>query len=106
MRETVNLKHLYRKELDKVCFAHDAAYSKSKDLAKRTISDKILKTQLMKLLEIVNIINIKQHQQVWSIRFFDKKKTESWMSLIDQLGEELRKQVINKIKRTKGLFEI
>ena len=28
--------------LDKVCFAHDAAYSESKDLAKRTISDKIL----------------------------------------------------------------
>ena len=28
--------------LDKVCFAHDAAYSESNDLAKRTISDKIL----------------------------------------------------------------
>ena len=40
-RETSNLKHLYRNELDKTCFAHDAAYSDSKDLAKRTISDKI-----------------------------------------------------------------
>ena len=36
-------KNLYRNELDKVCFAHDAEYSDSKDLAKRTISDKILK---------------------------------------------------------------
>ena len=42
-RETGNLKHLYRNELYKACFAHDAAYSDSKDLAKRTISDKILK---------------------------------------------------------------
>ena len=42
-RETDNLKHLYRNELDKACFAHDAAFSDSKDLAKRTISDKILK---------------------------------------------------------------
>ena len=42
-RETGNLKHLYRNELDKACFAHDAAYYNSKDLAKRTISDKILK---------------------------------------------------------------
>ena len=25
-RETANLKHLYRNELDKTCFAHDAAY--------------------------------------------------------------------------------
>ena len=31
--------------LDKACFADDAAYSDSKDLAKRTISDKILKNR-------------------------------------------------------------
>ena len=37
-RETGNLKHLYRNELDKACFAHDAAYWDSKDLARRTIS--------------------------------------------------------------------
>ena len=43
LRETGNLKHLYRNELDKACFTHDAAYSDCKDLAKRTISDKILK---------------------------------------------------------------
>ena len=42
-RETGNLKHLYRNELDKACFADDATYSDSRDIAKRTISDKILK---------------------------------------------------------------
>ena len=42
-REGSNLKHLYRNELDKAVFAHDAVYFDSKDLAKRTISDKILK---------------------------------------------------------------
>ena len=42
-RETGNLKHLYRKELGKASFAHDATYSDSKDLAKRTISDNMLK---------------------------------------------------------------
>ena len=46
-RETGNLKHMYRKELDKVCFAHDAAYSDSKDLAKRTSSDKNLKERAL-----------------------------------------------------------
>ena len=40
-RETGNLKHLYRN--DKACFVLGAAYSDSKDLAKGTISDKILK---------------------------------------------------------------
>ena len=42
-RGTGSLKHLYRNELDKACFANDAAYSDSKDLTKRIISDKILK---------------------------------------------------------------
>ena len=38
-----NLKKLYRNELDKACFSHDPVYSDSKDLTRRTISDKILK---------------------------------------------------------------
>ena len=42
-RETGHLKHLHRNELDIACFAHDATYSDSKDLAKGTILDKILK---------------------------------------------------------------
>ena len=42
-RERGNLKHAYRNELDKACFSHNAAYSDSKDLANRTILDKVLK---------------------------------------------------------------
>ena len=41
-RETGNLKHLCRNELDKAFFAHNAAYFKSKDLPKRTTLEKIL----------------------------------------------------------------
>ena len=39
-RETCNLKHLHENELDKACFAHDAACS---DLAKGTVSDMDIK---------------------------------------------------------------
>ena len=42
LRETGNLKHLCRNTLDKTCFAHDAEYYDSKDLAKRTISNNVL----------------------------------------------------------------
>ena len=42
-KETDNLKSYIKTKLDKTCFAHDAAYSDSNDLAKRTISDKIFK---------------------------------------------------------------
>ena len=42
IRETGNLKYLYGNEFNKIYFAHDSAYFDSKDLAKRTISGKIL----------------------------------------------------------------
>ena len=37
LREIGNLRYLYKSELDKACFAHDATYCDSKNLAKRTI---------------------------------------------------------------------
>ena len=40
-KEIGNLKHLHRNKL--ACFVHNAAYSDSKDLTKRTVSDKIVK---------------------------------------------------------------
>ena len=39
---------IYRNELDKGCVQHDMAYWKSKDLAKRTQSDKILRNKAFK----------------------------------------------------------
>ena len=56
--ETGNLKHLYKNELDKFSFVHDAAYSDSKDLLKRTISDKILRDRAN---EIMDKMDIKDH---------------------------------------------
>ena len=58
LRETGNLKDFHRNELDKACFAHDAKYSNSKDLAKRTISDKILKDRAY---ETINMIDTREH---------------------------------------------
>ena len=42
-RVTGDLNYICKDKLDKNCCADDAAYSDSKDLAKRTISDKTLK---------------------------------------------------------------
>ena len=71
--ETSNLKYLYRNELNIACFAHEAAYCDSKDLAKRTISDKILKDRAY---EIVRNRNYDEYQRALAsmvYRFFDKK---------------------------------
>ena len=40
---TGDTRFIYRNEIDKACFQHYSAYSNSKDLIKRTQSDKILK---------------------------------------------------------------
>ena len=44
-KETGDTNYIYKNELDKACFVHDAAYSDSKDLTKRTSADKILKNK-------------------------------------------------------------
>ena len=43
IKETDDLNYIYKNKLDKICFLHNATYADSKDLAKRTLSDKVLK---------------------------------------------------------------
>ena len=40
-KQTGNTNFIYKNELDEACFQHDMAYGKSKDLVKRTQSDKV-----------------------------------------------------------------
>ena len=50
--QTGNTDFIYRNELDKACFQHDMAYSKSKYLAKRTQSYKALRDKAFKIAKI------------------------------------------------------
>ena len=47
--QTGNTDFIYRNELDKVCFQHDMAFGKSKDSAKRTQADKVLRNKAFKI---------------------------------------------------------
>ena len=99
-REAGNLKDLYRNDLDKACFAHDAAYSNSKDLAKRTISDEILKDRVYEIARICNYDGYQRALASMVYKFFDKK-TGVGISVKEQLVEELHNPVIKKFKRKK-----
>ena len=46
---TGNTDLIYRNEFDNACFHHDMAYQKSKDLAKRTQSDKVFRDKGFKV---------------------------------------------------------
>ena len=60
---------MYRDELEKGCFAHDAQYSECKALAERTISDKTLKYRAHEIARNRTYYYIKEHQPVWAICF-------------------------------------
>ena len=47
-----NTDFIYRNKLDKAFFQHDMAYGKSKDLAKTTQSDKVLRDKPFKIASI------------------------------------------------------
>ena len=99
-RETGNLKDLYRNELGKTCFAHDASYFGKKDLAKITFSDKILKDWAY---EIARNCKYNGYQRPVANMFYNifDKKTGSGVSANKQIAEELHKPVIKKFKRRK-----
>ena len=47
--QTGNTDFIYKNELDKACYQHDIACGKSKDLAKKTQSDKVLRDIAFKI---------------------------------------------------------
>ena len=103
--EADNIKHLYRNELDKICFAHEAAYPDSKDSAKKTISDYILKNRVY---EIAKNLKYDRYQKALAsivCRFFDKEArsgaiatSKARVSVNEKLAEKLHKLVIKKFK--------
>ena len=91
-REIGNLKHLFRNELNKLCFAHDAANSDSGDLPKKTSLDKIL---IDRAFEIARNSEDDGYQTVLAgvvYKFFDDE-TGSVVSVNEQLVEKLHKPV-------------
>ena len=71
--QTGNTNFIYRNELDKACFQHDMAYGKSKDLAKRTQSDKVLRDKAFKIASDPKYDGYQRGLASMVYKFFDKK---------------------------------
>ena len=97
-----NTDYIYRNELDKGCFQHDMAYWKSKDLAKRTQSDKILRNKAFKIVSDPKYDDYQRGLASMVYKYFDKKSSGSGVNAEPnyQLANELHKQ-IRKFKRRK-----
>ena len=76
-KETVDTNCIYKNELDKSCFAHDAAYSDSKDLTKRTVADKILRNRAFNIAKDKKYDGYQRGLTSMVYKFFDKKSAGS-----------------------------
>ena len=75
--QTGNTDFIYKNELDKACFQHDMAYGKSKDLVKRTQSDKVLKDKAFKIVSNPKYDGYQRGLASMVYNFLDKKSKGS-----------------------------
>ena len=68
-----NANFIDKNEFDKACFRHDIAYDKSKDLVKRTQSDKVLKDKAFKIASNPKCDGYQRGLDSKIYKFFDKK---------------------------------
>ena len=96
--QTGNTDFIYKNELDKVCFQHDMAYGKSKDLVKRTQSDKVLRDKAFKIASDPKYDGYQRGLASMVYKFFDKKSSGSGIANEPnyQLANELHKPIIRK----------
>ena len=115
-KETGDTNYIYKSELDKACFAHDAAYSDSKDLTKRTVADKILRNKTFNVAKDPKYDGCQRGLASMVYKFLDSKvalpdkkskgrgtnhvKTKLTPQ-IQQLAEELHKPIIKKFVKRK-----
>ena len=110
-KETGDTNYIYINELDKACFVHDAAYSDTKDLTKRTVADKILKNKAFDITKDPKYDGYQRGLASMVYKFLDskvaspdKKSVGSGAKLIpqnEQLADELHKPIIRKFKKRK-----
>ena len=95
---------MFKNELDKACFVHDAAYSDSKDLTKRTVADKNLKNRAFDIAKDPKYDGYQRGLAYMVYKFFDSKVSASGAKLIsenEQLANELHQPIIRKFEKSK-----
>ena len=82
------------------------SYGKSKKLAKRTQSDKVLRDKAFKIASDSNYDGYQRGLASMVCKFFDKKSSGSGVANKPdyQLANELHKHIIRKFKRRKFIY--
>ena len=102
-RETGELKHLHRNEFEKAFFAYDAANFGSKDLAKRTISEKILKDRDYEIARNRKYDGYLRALASMVYKFLMKKRECKW-TIIRRIGLSEMESLFSKNQNVKYLL--
>ena len=97
--QTGDTNYIYKNELDKSCFGHDATYSDFKDIKNRTVADKVLKDKAYKIAKDPKYYGSQRGLASMVYKFFDKKIKDSDVKSTpqnEQLADELHKPIIRK----------
>ena len=102
--QTGNTNFIDKNEFDKAYFQYDMAYGKSKDLVKRTQSDKVLRDKAFKIASDPKYDGYQRELASMVYKFFDKKfallNKSSGSRIVNepnyQLANELHKPIIRK----------
>ena len=104
-KETGDSGDIYRNELDKACFQYYMAYGDFKDLAKRTVGDKVLKDKAFNIAKDPKYDKYQRALASMVYKFFDKNTVSSGVNneikQNEQLAEELNKPIIRIFKKRK-----
>ena len=108
-KEARDTSYIYKNGFDKTCFQHDMAYGDSKDLKRRTASDKILRDKAFNIAKNPEYDGYQRGLASMVYKFFDKKsaslpdKSVSGDGVANneikqylQLAKELHKPIIRK----------
>ena len=103
---TGNTDFIYKNELDKACFQHNKAYGKSKDLVKRTQSDKVLRDKALKIASDPKYDGYERGLASMVHKIFDKRSSGSGITNESnfQLANELHKPIIKKFRKRKVYY--
>ena len=96
--QTGNTDFIYKNELDRACFQHDMTYGKSKDLARKTQSDKVLEDKALRIESNPKHDGYQRGLVSMVYKVFDKKSSGSGIANEPnyQQTNELHKSILRK----------
>ena len=111
-KEARDTNYIYKNELDKACFQHDMADGDYKDLARRTVSDKVLRDKAFNIAKTPKYDGYQRWLASMVYTFFDKNSAGSGVNIhannerLLDLIEELHKPAISKFKKERFIQDL